>query len=407
VPPLQTVTPLAVPLMTLRLFHQDPAPLDFTAAVVEVGAGGGLVVLDRTAFYPTSGGQPHDTGVLAGGRVVEVVEEDGRIVHRMAHPVGIRPGEVVAGAVDPPRRLDLSQQHSGQHLLSAIFADGFGLETVSVHLGETTSTLDLSGPSLEDALLAEVEDRANRVVAENRPVTVALEDAGAAARAGLRKPTGRTGPIRVVTIEGVDRSACGGTHVGGTAEIGPILLGGTERIRGDTRLTFLCGHRALRRARGDREALRAVAVALGTTPDQVPGRVLAQRDRVREMEGTVRRIQGEVAALRAAALHAGTLPGPDGLRRVLVRDLPGGMEALQSLGQACAALPGVLLLGVLGAPPAVLLAASEDSGIHAGNLLRDVLAEVGGRGGGSPRVARGVVPDSPALERVVARVVGG
>lgn len=393
--------------MTERLYHLASSPLDFSARVLETGGGGTLVILDRTAFYPTSGGQPHDTGVLAGVPVVEVSEEEDRIIHRLASTVEAAPGDAVEGVVDPTRRWDLTQQHSGQHLLSALFADGFGLETVGVHLGEEVSTLDLAAPEVDGALLAGVEDRANRLVAENRPVTIAIEDAEAAARVGLRKPTGRTGPIRVVTIEGLDRSACGGTHVRGTAGIGPILLGGTERVRGDTRVTFLCGDRALRRAREDRAALLVAAAALGTTPQEVPARVLGQRDRLKEAEGALRRAQGEVAGLRAAALHAAAPPGADGLRRMVLRDPPGGMEALQALGQACATHPGALFLGVQSDPPGVLLATSEDTGIHAGDLLRDLLAEAGGRGGGSPRVARGVVPDAGALERLVARVEAG
>lgn len=390
--------------MTVRLSHLVPSPLDFSARVVETEGGGTLVVLDRTAFHPTSGGQPHDTGVLAGIPVVEVREGGDRIVHRLASPLEIVPGDPVQGVVDADRRWDLTQQHSGQHLLSALFADGFGLETVGVHLGEEVSTLDLATPEVDGVLLARVEDRGNRVVAENRPVTIALEDAEEAARVGLRKPTGRTGPIRVVTIEGLDRSACGGTHVRGTAGIGPILLGGTERVRGDTRVTFVCGDRALRRARNDRAALVAVAVALGTTPGEVPARVLGQRDRLKEAEGALRRVQAEVAGLRAAALHAAAPGAPDGLRRMVHRGVSGGMDALQALGQAATALPGALFLGVLEDPPSVLLATSEDTGIHAGELLRDLLGEVGGRGGGSPRVARGVVPDGVALERLVARV---
>ena len=367
--------------MTVRLFHADPSRLRFTARVLEIRAGGHEVVLDRTAFYATSGGQLHDTGVLGGVPVEEVLEEGDTLVHRLGAPLPLTPESEVEGTVDAGRRRDLSRQHTGQHLLSAILADRFGLETVSVHLGETSSTLDVAAPALQPSLLAEVEGLANDLVAENRTVTIGEEEAGEAARRGLRKPSDRSS-IRVVTIEGVDRSACGGTHVEGTASIGPILLGETERIRGDTRVSFLCGDRALRRARADREALVAAARALGAPPEEVPGRV-------------------------ARELHSASVPGPGGIRRILVEDPPDGMDGLQRLGQACAALPGTLLVGITGSPPGILVAAAEDTGFHAGDLLRGVLSEVGGRGGGSPRVARGTAPDAGSLREVAARLAEG
>lgn len=393
--------------MTVRLFHADPSRLRFTARVLEIRAGGHEAVLDRTAFYATSGGQLHDTGVLGGVPVEEVLEEGDTLVHRLGAPLPLTPGSEVEGTVDAGRRRDLSRQHTGQHLLSAILADRFGLETVSVHLGETSSTLDVAAPALQPSLLAEVEGLANDLVAENRTVTIGEEEAGEAARRGLRKPSDRSGSIRVVTIEGVDRSACGGTHVEGTASIGPILLGETERIRGDTRVSFLCGDRALRRARADREALVAAARTLGATAEEVPGRVASLQERLRESGSAVRRLEGEVAELRARELHSASNPGPGGIRRILVEDPPDGMDGLQRLGQACAALPGTLLVGITGSPPGILVAAAEDTGLHAGDLLRGVLSEVGGRGGGSPRVARGTAPDAGSLREVAARLAEG
>lgn len=391
--------------MTLRLFHHDPSLRIFSATVLELRDGGRSVVLDRTAFYPASGGQPWDQGVLRGREVLEVVEEGDTIVHRLSDPLGLGPGDRVEGRVDDARRRDLSQQHTGQHLLSALFADAFGLDTVGVHLGEAASTLDLAGPEVDPGVVREVEERANRMVGAALPVTVAEEDAAEAARTGLRKPTGRTGPVRVVTIRGVDRSACGGTHVATTAEIGAILfVGRGERIRGNARLTFLCGDRVLRRAREDGRRLADAARLLGSRSDEVPHRVESLLARLKEAEGALRRMEAEAWQSWAQTHHAAALPGPDGLRRLECHDPPGGMEALQAMGQAVARLPAAVLVGVVSDPPGVLLAASEDSAIHVGHLLRRVLAEVGGRGGGSPRVARGSVPHREALERVVGRL---
>jgi alanyl-tRNA synthetase len=439
-------------MMTQRLFHEDPHLRNFTATVLERSEDGLRVILDRTAFYATSGGQPHDVGRLiprhegekgpepggAGGEgaddggvgVVDVVEEgsgapDGggegdppgeretRIVHHLTSPFPGGAGDVVEGWVDGARRDDFTRQHTGQHLLSALFADHCGLKTVAVHFGVEHCTLDLDAPTVPPEVLEAVQEQANRLVGENRRVVVTLEDPLDAARRGLRKPTGRNGRIRVVSVQGVDRSACGGTHVEGTAGIGPILLGGTERVRRETRVTFLCGDRVLRRARQDREILEGAARLLGASPDRVPALVEGLRARVKEAESWARRLEGEVATLRAGSLREATPPDADGIRRIVgppwvLADMQEGapptMETLQALGQALSIHPDTLLVGVTLDPPGVLLAAGAATGIHAGDALRGVLAPVGGRGGGSPTVARGVVPGREALEGVVARL---
>ncbi|MDF1502606.1 alanyl-tRNA editing protein, partial [Roseisolibacter sp. H3M3-2] len=264
--------------MTTRLYYTDAALLDFTARVAELADGGRRVYLDRTALYPTSGGQPHDLGTLGGVAVVDVVDEDDRVAHLLAAPLAAAVGDEVAGAVDGARRRDHRQQHTGQHLLSAVFADLFGAETLSVHVGAATSTLDLSAERLSRDALVAAEARANAIVAEARPVRVTFEDAAAAA--GLRKPTDRAGTIRVVGIDGVDRSACGGTHVATTAEIGVVLLRRVERVRQASRVEFVRGDRALAGARADLEALAAVAGALSVGPDEAPAAVRAQAEQL-------------------------------------------------------------------------------------------------------------------------------
>lgn len=414
--------------MTHKLFHDDPEIRTFKATVLERSDDGRRVVLDGTAFYATSGGQPHDTGVLLpsgnggseGVRVVDVVEEpvedggDGvRIVHHLDTALGVERGEEVEGRVDGGRRDDFSRQHTGQHLLSALFADRHGLNTVSVHFGEEHCTLDLDTAALSNEVIREVEEAANRLIREDRRVVVTLEDPLDAARRGLRKPSSRTGRIRVVAIEGVDRSACGGTHCSGTAGIGPILLGGTERVRNETRVTFLCGDRVLRRAREDRHHLEEAARLLGATPDRVPSLVEGLRDRVKEAESRLRRLEGELAGARATRLREATRPDAHGVRRIVgpplgIPELDGGpppsMETLQALGQALSAFPDVVLVGVVDNPPQVLLALGSGVEGHAGELLRGAVTAVGGRGGGSASVARGGVPDAALLPGVVERL---
>jgi len=258
--------------MTERLYYNDSYGREFAARVVERSADGRTVYLDRTLFYPASGGQPFDVGSIAGVAVIEVVDEEERIAHRLAAPLEAE-GEV-AGEIDWARRFDHMQQHSGQHLLSAVFEELFGLHTVSFHLGAESATIDLEGGGVEARMVTEAEWRANQVVAENRAMDVRFEDAGAAQ--GLRKASEREGLLRIVSIEGLDRSACGGTHVRTTGEIGPILLRRTEKIRQSVRVEFVCGGRAVRRARADFEALTRIAQLFSAPLDEVAGMVAAK-----------------------------------------------------------------------------------------------------------------------------------
>jgi Ser-tRNA(Ala) deacylase AlaX len=235
--------------MTERLYYQDSYLTEFRARVVEASPDQKRIYLDRTAFYPTSGGQPFDIGKLGGVEVIEVIDEGDRIAHVLSD---VFTGSEVEGRIHRARRFDHMQQHTGQHLLSAVLIEMFDAPTVSFHLGAESSTIDVTR-ALEPAQLREAERRANEIVFENRPVTVSYQHSSE--DLGLRKPTEREGEVRIISIQDLDRSACGGTHVRATGEIGPILLRKLDRIRGNLRIEFLCGGRAVGRAREDFEAL--------------------------------------------------------------------------------------------------------------------------------------------------------
>ena len=387
---------------TTRLYYSDSYLATFEARVVAIDADGRRVYLDQTALYPTSGGQPHDRGAIAGVGVIDVVDEDDRVAHLLAAPLGAAVGDTVAATVDWARRWDHMQQHTGQHLLSAVFADRFGWATTSVHFGDASSTLDLDTDALPHDALVAAERRANEIVAESRPVTVTFEDAATAT--GLRKASERSGTLRVVSIESLDRSACGGTHVRRTSEIGPILLRRTERVRKQTRLEFVCGARAIARARGDFESLAAMAGSLSAALDEVPTLVAAQAARLADAEAARRKLERELFAHRARALHAATVAGADGVRRIRLR--APSMDELRAIGQPMAELERVILVGTVDEPPSLLLATSADSAVDAGKTLRTALGAVGGRGGGSPRVAQGTVATVEELERVAGGLLG-
>jgi len=376
--------------MTERLYYQDCYLREFRAHVVEAADDGRRVYLDRTAFYPTSGGQPFDLGTLGGVAVREVIDEEDRIAHVMESPLA---ASEVDGVVDWERRYDHMQQHTGQHLLSAVLEELFKIRTVSFHLGAESSTIDVDALSLTPEQLERVEERCAEVVAQARPVQITLEDASA--MLDLRKASERTGTLRIVSIEDIDRSACGGSHLRSTAEIGMVLTGKSEKIRGTTRLEFVCGARALRRARSDYRLLASIGRALSVPPEQSPPLIAALTEKNKSLEKTAQRLSTELARREGKELFLTTAPGPDGIRRVTQR---GPIDdTMRARAQAFAAGERAVFLAVCDQPPSLLLAASPDSGVHAGDRVKAAVTAAHGRGGGNQQLAQGSVPDSAAL----------
>jgi alanyl-tRNA synthetase len=385
---------------TERLYYTDARRLAFEGRVVAREEGGRRIYLDRTAFYPTSGGQPNDTGTLGGIRVLDVIDEEDRIAHLLEAPLA---AEAVSGNVDADRRFDHMQQHTGQHLLSAVFEDLFGRRTASVHFGDHLSTIDLEGGPLSPEQVRAAEARANALVAENRPVSVSFEDSATAK--GLRKPSDRTGVIRIVAIEGLDRSACGGTHVAASGEIGAMLLRKVEKAKSQLRVEFLCGGRATRQARADYDLLASMAQGMSAAIEELPALVESQRADLKSVAAARRAAEELLARYRAAELHAAQAPGAGGTRWIVERLPSGTTDQLWTLALAVSELPQAVFVGVIDSPPTLLLASSPDSGVNAGALLKERVTEVGGRGGGSPRLAQGTVPDGGALAAVLATLL--
>jgi alanyl-tRNA synthetase len=388
--------------MTDRLYYTDAYLREFDAAVIDRAEGGRRVYLDRTAFYPTSGGQPFDLGTLGGIRVVDVVDEEDRIAHLLANP--LEAAGPVRGSVDWGRRFDHMQQHTGQHLLSAVLHELFGQATISVHFGRDASTLDLDSGALEHDGLVQAERRANEVVTENRPVEVAFEESGSAE--GLRKASARSGTLRIVSIRDLDRSACGGTHVRATGEIGPILITRSERVKKNLRLEFLCGMRAVRRARADLDLLARLAGRHSAAAEELPALLDAQRDELKAAVGARRDLEEQLAARIARELYAAAAPAESGVRTIVSREEAGPVERLRPLAQAVSAMSRVLFVGWTANPPALVVATSGDSGLDAGRLLKAAVEAVGGRGGGNPRLAQGTAPSVEAVQAAVTSITG-
>jgi alanyl-tRNA synthetase len=383
--------------VTERLYYQDCYLREFRAQVVDTADDGRRVYLDRTAFYPTSGGQPFDTGSLGGAHVIEVIDEEERVAHVLDRAIAA--GEV-AGEIDWARRYDHMQQHSGQHLLSAVLEELFKIPTVSFHLGADACTIDVTAPALGAHQIDKAEERCAEIVREARPLGISFEDA--AADLGLRKESQRTGTLRVVAIDGIDRSACGGTHVRTTAEIGPVAIRKTEKIRGNIRLEFVCGLRALRHARTDFRTLQELSRQLSVPAADTPALVAAQLERIKTLEKANQRFASEIAQREGRELWNATAPGADGIRRLVQRAAID--DAMRTRAQAFAAEGKAAFLVVSANPPAILLAASADSGIHAGERVKAVVSAAGGRGGGNQGLAQGSLPAAADLDSIASNL---
>ena len=379
--------------MTDRLYYTDPylRAFDATIARVDRSADRLSVTLDRTAFYPTSGGQPFDTGHLGSLRVIDVVDEDDGSISHVAE-LGtenseLKTGDAVHGAIDWERRFDHMQQHSGQHVLSASFDRLFGVRTVSFHLGGVMSTIDLAR-EMSPAEIAAAETEANRIVWEDRPVTIRFTDADEAARLPLRKEPAREGTLRLIDVEGFDLSACGGTHVARTGAIGVIAVASWDRFKGGQRLEFLCGGRALGGYRTLRDAMSASVRLLSVLPMELPHAIERLQADAKDQKRALIGLQNDLARYRAEELAASA--EEIGACRLVARAIDADANGLKSLAAAITAKPGYLVVLVsTSTPTTVVIARSSDVQTSAQQLLQGLIAEFGGRGGGRAEMSQG------------------
>jgi alanyl-tRNA synthetase len=371
--------------MTERLYYLDPYLKRFDARVLraDVVEGRHMAILDRTAFYPSSGGQPYDTGTLGSVRVVEVIDNDDGIVHVVDAPV--QPGEILDAAIDWERRFDHMQQHTGQHVLSAAFDKLLGARTESFHLGAVSSTIDLS-QAVGKLDIARVEEEANRVLWEDRPVTIRFAEAADAAALPLRKESQRTGTLRLIDIEDFDISACGGTHVARTGAIGIIAVASSEKFRGGTRIEFVCGGRALRAWRSVKDATSGALQLLSVHQSELPDAIGRLQAEGKTAARTIRDLQSRLAVHEAERLVAEAPAG-----RVVVEALEGwDQNGLKAVASAITRQSGyaVALIGAP-SPSSVIVARSADATVDAAGVLRQLIAQFGGKGGGRPELAQG------------------
>jgi alanyl-tRNA synthetase len=387
--------------MTERLYYDDPYLTRFSAHIVErvQWEGQPAVILDRTAFYPTGGGQPHDTGFLRDARalqdipVVDVAEResDGAVIHVLTAPLQ---ADQVEGQIDWDRRFDLMQQHTGQHILSAAFLERFDANTVGFHLSDDYSTIDLDRAPMSTEDLTGVEALANAVVFENRAAVARFVPDEEVPDLLLRKALAHQGPVRVVEIPDFDCSACGGTHLQATGEVGLIKITRSERRGAETRVEFLCGRRAL----ADYDAKNTLVLDLAREFTvgywEVPDLVHRLAGDLKETQRELRRTRDALLDAEAVALwHGAATVGDARVVRAHLSDRP--PDDLKHLAQRLVAHPQTVVLlaaGKAGQKGFLTFARSADIDVHMGTLVRQACETIGGRGGGRSEFAQGGGP---------------
>jgi alanyl-tRNA synthetase len=373
--------------MTSRIYYTDAYCQTFDARVVRAFEhdGAPAVLLDRTAFYPTSGGQPHDVGSLGDATVVDVVDDDGDVVHVLS--AALPEGAVVHGQIDWARRFDHMQQHTGQHVLSAALVRACNAPTVSFHLGNDTATIDIAS-AVAPADLERAVDDANRVVWDDREVAIRFVSEQEARALPLRKESARQGELRLIEVPDLDLSACGGTHVARTGAIGLIAVTGTEKFKGGLRVTFVCGGRALRALRQLRDAVAGSVRVLSVLPPELPSAVEKLQADAKGLRKTLSGLQAALAVHEADRLMAAA-PRGDGRR--VVTEIYDDWDAagLKTIASSLIARDPVAVALVTGGALATVVVASTPSlALDAGAVVKRLTDRFGGRGGGRPDMAQ-------------------
>ena len=403
------------PAMTARLYYDNSFLYEFDAEVLGSASSADSrpgLILDRTAFYPTSGGQVFDTGwihpreTMDGKlRVIEVLEtEDGQIIHILENSASISKGTRVHGLIDVERRRDHMQQHSGQHVLSAAFLRLFNMPTVSFHMGAESCSIDLDTKNLSAAQVESAEALANDVVMENRAVSIRFVTQEEARGLGLRKiPPVERDQLRLIEVDDFDLTACGGTHVASTGEIGSILLRKIEKTRQGWRVEFVCGKRAVAAARRDYTVLAESAGLLSSHVWDIAQQIRKVQDESRASRRERERLMEELADSHATRL-LGETPQHNG-RKFVVRIFPDrDLTFIKLLAQRLTRQSGIVVafVGTTSGQPALVFAQSAGQPFDMGALMKEMLARLGGRGGGSKDMAQGGPAQIEALEAALS-----
>src|SRR5271157_734746 len=402
--------------LTERLYYDNSSMLQFEATITRVEQRGDatFVALDRSAFYPTSGGQNADTGVLempASGERLQVtdvceVETNGEVLHVFQTSADwLRSGQLVQGQIDADRRRDHMQQHSGQHVISAAFERLFNFATVSFHMGDESCTIDLATDKVSPQQLEAAERLANQVVADNRPVEVRYATSEEARAMGVRKiPAAAREKLRLIDIRDFDLNACGGTHVASTGQIGAILLRKTEKVKQGVRVEFVCGLRAVATARRDFQTLTETASLFSSHIWELPQQARKMIEEIKSGQKAQHKLLEEVAQLTAADLSRSAEERPIGSGQKLVVEFftDRNLDFIKMLAQKLIRIGRVTVLsGCGGVQPSLVFAQTPGLANDMGALMKADMQKLGTRGGGNRDMAQGGAPDAASAENAL------
>lgn len=406
---------------TERLYYHNSHLTEFDARVISVtndAAGRFAVTLDRTAFYPTGGGQPSDTGTLDAARVVECIDdEEAGVVRHIIEGAVPSVGARVAGRVDWARRLDHLQQHTGQHILSQAFVQLFDAGTRAFRMLERASEIDVDLRDPSSERIERAVELANKIIWEDRPVSIRQVSAEEAAALPLRKDSARMGDLRIIEIENFDLSPCGGTHAARTGEVGILAVRSWERARGLTRIEFVAGGRVLADYRRANHTARSVAALFSAGRDDAAELAARALEENKTLSRRLRTLEEIAARVEAEELIEASQPGGDrgdARARIVTRAFTDrDAESLKRLALSIIARPGLIaLLGSRdtdGRAARLVFARSPDAHGDMNALMREACTLLSGRGGGRPDLAQGggtnVEQLSLALETATSRLV--
>ena len=384
---------------TKRLFYEDPYLVEFEAKVLRRTTiqKKPAIILDQTCFYPESGGQPSDTGMLNGIRVIKLIEEKSSILHVLEENI---PAQLVRGRVDWERRFDHMQQHAGQHILSQSFLRLFGAATLSFHLGETVSTIEVDLRKMTDDEAEKAEKLANEIVFQDREIRTYFVEEKDVADIPLRKPPTKKGDIRVIEIKDFEHSACGGTHPCRTGEIGLVKILGQGKIRGNVRMEFVCGSRALKDYAWKNRSLRDLSNKLTISEKEVTKSCEKLLAELRSQKKIIKGLKEKIIGFEAQEIVRQTQGN------IVKKILPGKtVDEARFLALSIIKMGSyAVLFGLRTEERAhLVMACSESLGADMRELIPLVVPLICGRGGGSPTLVEIVGEKkenlSPALEK--------
>ncbi|MEI4801846.1 DHHA1 domain-containing protein [Bacillus sp. FJAT-51639] len=377
--------------MNHKLFYADSYLQTFTAQITKQVCDKDdkvYVVLTQTAFYPTGGGQPHDTGYLNQIPVINVEEIDGEIRHYITEEIH---ADEVTGHVSWKRRFDHMQQHAGQHILSAIFWDHFNIPTIGFHLGREIVTIDLETSDLSFETAEEAANLANQIVLENRPITVQWVDLEEAKQLPLRKEPTVTENIRVVIIENLDYNGCGGTHPKQTGEVGPVQIINWERHKGNIRLTFVCGWRTIELMQRNQALVKGAAQQLQSKEDDIPNKIKQLLFTQKETEKALQAVNEKLILVEANELLQHAEKTSFG-KQIAVNFTDRSMQELAKLAAILTEKDEYAITYFVtqnGENLQCICACGQAVKLNMNTLLKAALPLIEGKGGGNPKSARG------------------